>query len=143
MGIRYNRDNYDPEKGKGMEYLFATNADDKSKLRVKFIPILPLEEGILTIYVQAATLADALHFGRGTVKDEDIAKIQKEVKTTVTQILELKFKGDFEILEGSKDTAIVIDFDEQKMGKKKFANAIKECSEAAISILISLRKKPS
>jgi hypothetical protein len=140
MGPRYNRDNYDPEKGQGLEYLFVTNDKKKSTLRAKFIPIQPLEEGILTIYVQPATLADALNYGRGNVTDDDIKKIKKEVKDSLTNRLENKFKGDFEIIDDSKDSAIIIDFNEQKMGKKKFAKAISECTEVAVLKLKSFRK---
>jgi hypothetical protein len=140
MGPRYNRENYDPEIGKGKEYLFIINSDKKLKYKTKFIPIQPLEEGILSIYVQAGTLADALNYGRGNVKDEEILVIKNAVKKALQTILENKYKDDYEILEDSKDTAIIIDFDEQKMGKRKFAQAILECSEEAIVKLKSFRK---
>lgn len=139
MGPRYNRENYDPEKGQGMEYLFVTNADKKSTLRAKLIPIQPLEEGILNICISASTLADALHYGRGKVTEQDIQQMKKEVRDAVIKVLEEKYNGDFELIPDSKDSAIIIDFDETKMGKKRYSKAVAECAEMAVLTLKSHR----
>ncbi len=141
MGPRYNRENYDPEKGQGLEYLFVTNTDPKSKLRAKLIPIQPLEEGVLAIYIQKGTLVYGLNYSSEQATPEEIKKIQLEVFNSVSELTQRKYAGYFEILPNSKeDTAIIIDFNEEKMGKKKFTKAITECTELAISKIKSHKK---
>lgn len=135
MGPRYNRENYDPEKGQGLEYLFITNKDLKSKLRVKFIPIPPLNEGVYIIYIQKGTLIYGLNYSSEQATLEEIKKIQTEVSHAISDFVEKNYFDFYEILENSKDTAIIIDFNEEKMGKKKFAKAISKCTEKAISIM--------
>ena len=141
MGPRFNRENYDPEKGKGVEYLFVTNTDPKSKLRAKLIPIQPLDEGVLAIYIQKGTLVYGLNYSSEQAIPEEIKKIQTEVYNTVSELIQRKYVGLYEILPNSKDdTAIIIDFNEEKMGKKKFTRAITECTESAISKIKSHKK---
>jgi len=141
MGPRYNRENYDPEKGQGLEYLFVTNTDPKSKLRAKLIPIQPLEEGVLAIYIQKGTLVYGLNYSSEQATTEEIKKIQLEVFNSVSELTQNKYAGFYEILPNSKDdTAIIIDFNEEKMGKKKFTKAITECTELAISKIKSHKK---
>lgn len=141
MGPRYNRENYDPEKGQGLEYLFVTNADPESKLRAKLIPIQPLDEGVLAIYVQKGTLVYGLNYSSEQATHEEIKKIQTEVHTSVSELLRKKYAELYEILsEPKNDIAIIIDFFEEKMGKKKFKKAISECTELAISKIKSFRK---
>lgn len=141
MGPRFNRENYDPEKGKGVEYLFVTNSDPKSKLRAKLIPIQPFDEGVLAIYVQKGTLVYGLNYSSEQATPEEIKKIQTEVYNTVSELIQRKYVGLYEILPNSKDdTAIIIDFNEEKMGKKKFKRAITECTESAISKIKSYKK---
>lgn len=141
MGPRFNRDNYDPEKGKGVEYLFVTNTDPKSKLRAKLIPIQPLEEGVLAIYVQKGTLVYGLNYSSEQATPVEIKKIQTEVFNSVSEFIQKKFFGLYEILPNTKDdTAIIIDFNEEKMGKKKFSKAVTECSELAITVMKNHKK---
>lgn len=142
MGPRYNRENYEPEKGKGIEYLFITNYDSKSKQRAKLIPIQPLEEGVLAIYVQKGTLVYGLNFSSQEATDEQVFKISKDVFEKVYSFIQLKYKGDFEIIENTKDSAsIVIDFYEDKMGKRKYGKAVFEVSEVAINEIIKNKRK--
>jgi len=141
MGPRYNRENYDPEKGQGLEYLFVTNTDPKSKLRAKLIPIQPLDEGVLAIYVQKGTLVYGLNYSSEQATPEEVKKIQTEVYNAVSELIQRKYVGLYEILPNSKDdTAIIIDFNEEKMGKKKFKKAITDCTELAISKIKSHKK---
>ncbi len=136
LGPRYNRDNYDPEKGQGLEYLFITNADSNNKRRVKFIPIKPLEEGVLAIYVQKGTLVYGLNYTSDEATTDEIKKIQTEVHKSVLALLKKEYNRYYEIITNVKDdTAIMIDFDETKLGKKKFAKSIEECVNQAIEII--------
>jgi len=142
IGPKYNREN-DPEKGQGLEYLFVTNDDPNSKLRAKFIPIPSLETGCLYIYVQKGTLADAMKYGRGIVTPDDIINVQNAVFDSVFELLERKYSAFYnknDLIKAKDEIAIMVDFDEQKMGKKKFANAIFECAETAVKKLKTLKK---
>ena len=141
MGPRYSRENYDPEKGAGMEYLFITNDDPKSKLRAKFIPIQPLEEGIVAIYVQKGTLVYGLNYSSDEATPKAIGIVQKAVKKAVTENIESKYQGLYEILDGAKnDSAIIINFEEERMGQRKFAKALKECATIAVETVKSYKK---
>lgn len=140
MGPQYNRDNYDPEQGKGMEFLFVTNKDLKSKKRAKLIPIQPLEEGILAIYVQKGTLVYGLNYLSNNASDGEIKSIQNFVKQDLVTFLKNNYDGYYELLDDSKkDTAVIIDFKEKELGKHKFAKAIEECAECAVKTLIKIR----
>jgi hypothetical protein len=143
IGPRYNRDNYDPEKGQGLEYLFVTNDDLKSKLRAKFVPIQPLEEGVLIIYVQKGTLVHGLKYQSDQATPEEINKIQIEIETAVLFLIQSRYSEKFyDVLPKAKDdTAIIIDFDESVMGKRKFAAAVNDCVECAIKIMEAKRRK--
>lgn len=142
LGPRYNRDNYDSEKGKGIEYLFVTNDKEESSKRAKLIPIQPLEEGVLVIYIQKGTLVWGLKYPSEQATPDEIKKIQNEVKNAVLSLIQEKYAKLFEVLPNTKDdTAIIIDFNENEMGKKKFAKAIEECTKEAVSKLKELRIK--
>lgn len=141
MGPRYNRDGYDPEKGQGLEYLFITNNDPKSKLRAKFVPIQPLAEGVLAIYVQKGTLVYGLNYTSEQATPDEIKKIQLGVADVVKTLIQNKYEGYYEDVPDKKDdAAIIIDFDEQKMKKKKFAKAVLECTETALIKIKSYKK---
>lgn len=139
MGPRYNRENYDPENGKGKEYLFVSNDDKKSTKRASLVPIQPLEEGCLFIYIHPGTLADALNYGRG-IKQDDLPTIKTAVKDAVEEILNYKYNGKFEALKAVNDSVIAVDFNESEMSNKQFARAIFECTEAATLKLLEFRK---
>jgi hypothetical protein len=121
--------------------LFITNEDTKSKLRAKFIPVQPLDEGVLAIYVQKGTLVYGLKYSSEQATPEEIKKIQADVNKEITELIGKKYKDFYEILPNSKDdSAIIIDFNEEELGKKKFAKAITECTETAVIKIISYKK---
>jgi len=141
MGPQYNRKDYDPEKGQGLEYLFITNDDPHSKQRAKFITIDSLKQGILAIHVQKGTLVYGLNYSSGAATQDEINKIQQEVRSAVLSIIEKKYKGYFELVSDSKnDTAIVVAFEVEQMGRKKFKHAIHECTNEAIRQLRKFKK---
>jgi hypothetical protein len=142
IGPRYNREGYDPEKGQGLEYLFFRHHDLKSKLKVKFIPVQPLEEGVLVIYIQKGTLVHGLKFTSEEATLEEIKKIQAKIETAVLSFIQSKLNKNFyDILPNTKDdTAIIIDFDENAMGKRKFAAAVNGCIACALKILVANKK---
>jgi hypothetical protein len=144
IGPKYNRENYDPEKGKGKEYLFIADDTPKSKQRAKFITIPPLEEGVLSIYVQKGTLVYGLKYKSEEAIDSEIKVIQAAVKESVIDKLEKKYKDCYELIENTPantpDAAIIIDFDEKKMTGKKYYDAIYQCAEQAIEVIKKYKK---
>lgn len=144
LGPRYNRDieKYDLENSKALEYLFVTNEDLTSKLRAKFIPIQPLNEGILAIYVQKGTLVHGLKYSSEKATETEIKAIQSNIYNSISDLLKRKYSTYYDIIPVSKeDTAIIIDFDEEKLGKKKFSKAVSECTQLSISILKRFKNK--
>ena len=70
-----------------------------------------------------------------------IEDIQKAVKKAVTENMESKYQGLYEILDGAKnDSAIIINFEEERMGQRKFAKALKECATIAVETVKSYKK---
>jgi hypothetical protein len=140
IGPKYNRENYDPEKGKGKEYLFIADANSNSKQRAKFISIPPLDEGALSIYVQKGTLVYGLKYKSNEATESEIKAIQLAVKKSVIDKLEKEYTGCYELVENTPDAAIIIDFDEKKMKGKKYHDAIYQCAEQAIEIIKKYKK---
>lgn len=143
LGPRYNREGYDPEKGQGLEYLFIKKEDKDSKLRAKFIQIQSLEEGILAIYVQKATLVNGLNYSSEQATTEEIHKIQEDVKNAVLSLVKNRYSELYEEVTPAKkeDTAVILDFNESAMGKRKFSKAVFECVECATEVLINKRNQ--
>lgn len=140
IGPKYNRENYDPEKGKGKEYLFIVDDTPKSKQRAKFISIPPLDEGVLSMYVQKGTLVYGLKYKSEEAEKNEITAIQEAVYKSVIDKLEKEYTGCYELLENTPDAAIVIDFDEEKMKGKKYYDAIYQCAEQAIEVIKKYKK---
>ena len=140
IGPKYNRENYDPEKGKGKEYLFIADDTPKSKQRAKFISIPPLDEGVLSIYVQKGTLVYGLKYKSEDAIDSEIKVIQEAVYKSVIVKLEKEYTGCYELLKNTPDAAIVIDFDEEKMKGKKYHDAIYQCAEQALEVIKKYKK---
>lgn len=136
IGPRYNRENYDTENGKGLEYLFVKNEDPNSKLKTKFIPIQNLNEGVLAIYIQKGTLVHSLKYKSEQATASQIKIIQSKIHNSVKEYLEKNYSGYFDVLESKRDdTAIIVDFDEVRMGKKRYAKVVYACAKNAIGIL--------
>lgn len=140
IGPKYNRDNYDPEKGKGKEYLFITDDNPKSKQRAKFISIQPLDEGVLSMYVQKGTLVYALKYKSEEAEKNEITAIQEAVHRSVIDILEKEYTKCYELLDNTPDAAIIIDFDEKRMTGKKYCDAIYQCADQAIKTIKKYKK---
>lgn len=147
MGPRLNRDKTDTTEennSKALEYLFVTNDDPKSKKRAKLVPVDYLEDGELYIYIQKGTIAHGLHYGEGNINEEELKKIQEDVKNKVKMFLEKNYAGFYllaeEEMKKDKNLVIAIGFDENKLGKKKYYNAIYSCLKETIDTLKKHRK---
>ena len=141
IGPRYNhRENYDPEKEKGKEYLFIADDTPHSKQRAKFISIPPLDEGVLSIYVQKGTLVYGLKYKSEDATDSEIKVIKEAVHKSVIDKLEKKYTKCYSLIKNTPDAAIIIDFDEKKMTGKLFYDAIYQCAEQAIEVIKKYKK---
>ena len=167
IGPRYKRKDYDPEKGLGEEYLFFKHHNQRSNQIAKFIPVSPLNQGILIIYVQKGTLVYGLNYTSANAAPDKIKEIQTKVNTTVSEIVNSHYKefveqgfdtgseGDDEIenidskeIEGTKkkfskaesEIAIRIDFKENEMGKNRFSKAIIVCAQAALDTMAEFKQ---
>ena len=140
VGPRYNRDNYDPEKGKGLEYLFLVyNANSKQK--AKLVTVQSLKDRALTIHIQKSTLSWALGWGEGdAVKEQDIKELRDNVYNVVANFLDLKFKNDVEIEVIDKSNTIAIFFDYDKISPKRLSKIIFSVTETALLCIQEKRK---
>lgn len=143
---RYNREKFDPEKSAGLMYLFITNADKNSTKRVKFIPIDPIAQGIVIIYVQRGTLVSGLNYKSEEVTPEEIKRIQILVHEAVNDYVKSKYEGFYELItipDTKNEVSIIIDYDEVKMKKRKFIKALSDVAEIATETLYKMRKNPN
>jgi len=132
-GPKANRENYDPENpGKAGRYLFFQKGAQGKK--GQFVPIPQLKEGIVEIRVPKTTLL-LLGWQR-----EGLEQVQLDVLATVRRavedVIKERWTGACEVLEHKHaDIAIVVDFDEAKLGPRKFSRAVTDCVEAAFVAL--------
>lgn len=142
-GIKANseKSEIEEENDKRNKYLFIKRINPKLKSKVTFIPVNDLEDGILDIRVSKGTL-----FNLGFDDPEsEVEPCKKKVAEGVLDILNqkgLKQPDDFEIVERPKsnNSAIVIDFNEQKLGFRKFRKIVYDCSEKALLIIQNFKK---
>ncbi len=155
-GPQYDKDDYTPDSEtptSRMRYLFWKRIAGKYTRKVALIPLEPLGtgRGVLDIRVAKATLKNL-----GLKDDPDsLLEMQKRVREAVRRVLDERYKGAFtqlhppepgshnQAVEPEKpkaalgNSAIVVDFEEETMGAKKYALAIQECGSAAIDVLLS------
>ena len=139
QGPRYDREDYDPNEagGKGGRYLFtcadptAGGKDRKSS----FVAVAPLAEGVVAVTVSKRNLKN---LGISVDRlDEAQAVIEDAVKKLLVQP---RYVDRFEILKSKvQRAAIVVDFDEESMGPKRFRAAVEAVVKEALGALLSLR----
>ena len=137
QGPQYLREGYDPEGGgKGDRYLFIQAL--AGRVKASLVPLSPLAEGIVAITVSKQNL---INLGRSTTPEEGA---HAAVKTAVEAILQGgRFTGQFEILQSkNKRAAIVVDFDEEAMGVRRFRGAVEAVVTAAVEALLALPEGP-
>lgn len=142
-GIKANSEKgeTDEENDKRNKYLFIKRVNKNLRSKVTFIPVNEFEDGILDIRVSKGTLVN-LGFD-GT--QEEISQLKKTVASGVMEVLAQRGfsqPDDFELVENpkSQNSAIVIDFDEQKLKYKKFEKLIYACAEKALNIIQNCKK---
>lgn len=137
QGPKYDRDGYDPEAGgKGDRYLFVQALPKKS--RASLVPLSPLSEGVVAITVSKKNLV-ILDRARTSEDDARVA-----VHKAVVDLLQQRpFVGHFEILESkNRRAAVVIDFDEEGMGARRFRGAVEAVIDRAVQTLLELPVGP-
>jgi len=141
-GIKANSEKgeTDEENDKRNKYLFIKRINKNLKTKVTFIPVNDLEDGVLDIRVSKGTL---VNLGREGTPDE-IAQLKKAVESGVLSLLSSKGfikNDDFEVIERpkSQNSAIVIDFEEQKMRFKKFEKIVYACAENALNTILNFK----
>ncbi|MCX6258627.1 MAG: hypothetical protein NTW49_12130 [Bacteroidia bacterium] len=149
-GPQFDKSDYNPDdstKSQRMQYLFFT--EDQYPKKVAFIPLDPIEQGILDIRVSKATFVNFGHDTKDPNTDKLFLDIQSKIYIDLEKYLTLKYSGLFKILNNNnsetkktkfKNSAIVIDFDEEKLKMKGLKKAIYNCSERALMELLTHKK---
>ena len=142
-GIKANSEKSDSEEenDKRNKYLFIKRLNKNLRSKVTFIPVNELEDGILDIRVSKGTLVNLGYEGT----DEEIRQLSKDVADSILTLLKqkrLEAPGDFEIIENprSRNTAIMIDFEEQNMRYGKYEKIIFACAEKALNVIEEYKK---
>lgn len=132
-GPKANSEDYDSENpGKRGRYLFVQKRGQGRKGQL--IPVTPLREGIVEIRVNMTALLvlGLEREGLEQVQQQVVAKVRAEV----TAMLQRDWEGSFELLaHKSGDVAVVVDFDESKLGPRRFTKAVIACGTAALRAL--------
>ena len=136
-GPRYNsakkmEDDSD-NTGKAGRYLFIRKQPDKVK--AQFVPLAPLSEGRLEIHVKNQPLVLLNMAGPGEKGRQ--AEARETLKRVIHEAVEAVLKkprwsGTYEEdSDVEDDVAILVDFDEAKLGPRKFRKVVVECLDAA------------
>ncbi len=150
QGPEFDKTDYNPEetaKSQRMQYLFFTKYRYAKK--VAFIPLEPIEQGILDIRVSKATLVNFGFDSKDSQIETLVIEAQSKIYSDLENFLSSKYSGLFEILnkQGTetkdakyKNSAIVIDFDEEKLKISGLKKAVYNCSEKALQIILNYKK---
>ena len=136
-----SKDEEESEADAGIEYLFIRHHDPKNRYRSKLIDLADLDNGVLSISVQKNTLVWGLGYtgGRENTLQTEIKDLQNRVYERVKSVLEMRLKSDLYKIQDralyKTDVAIRVDFMEEDMKKKKFAEMIYECTKAAVETI--------
>ncbi len=124
----------DGNEDRANRYLFVqVSKDGKKGKKGQFIPVAPLEDGILTIKIQRQALKSLGIEGDLCAAQEHIIPVIRE---RVAAVAARQWKNSH-VLTPTKDknVAINIDFDEGAMSKRDFGKAIEQCAGAAFLFL--------
>lgn len=151
QGPEYDKTDYNPEdetKSQRMQYLFFPKL--KYKKKVAFVPLEPIEQGILDIRFSKATLVNFGYDAKDPQIDKLLIEAQTKIYLELDKYLKSKYNERYEILNIQdsetkeskyKNSAIVIDFDEDKLKIKGIKKAVYNCTEKALIIIKNNYKK--
>jgi len=143
-GPKANRENYDDKSPENADkYLFIQKEGKGRKAQLVRVP--PLRDGVVEIRDPRTTLL-ILDTSLDAKRPEELSKAQqsmlKKVSDAVETTLKRDWAGTYELLQSKhQDIAIVIDFDEVKLGYKQFGKAVLACAEAAFDALLEATKQ--
>lgn len=125
----------DGNEDRANRYLFVqVSKDGKKGKKGQFIPVAPLEDGILTIKIQRQALKSLGIEGDLYVAQEHIIPVIRE---RVAAVAEKHWKNNHVLIPTKdKNVAINIDFDEGAMSKREFGKAVEQCAGAAFQFLL-------
>jgi hypothetical protein len=132
-GPKANREDYDPENpGKAGRYLFFQLAGQRRK--AQFIPVLPLQDGIVEIRVPKTTV---LLLG---ADQSALDAVQREVlastRAAVENLLRREWPKSHEVLvHKHPDIAIAVDLDEAGLSPKRYQRAVTMIGNAALEAM--------
>lgn len=124
-GPKYNRENYSPDSGKGQKYLFLQKKGSKERAQV--VPLEPLTEGLLEI--RFSKRSGKIAHGN----TDDFKNTQASIKTAILAFLNKHYNDYFEVVDVANDNiAVVVDFDENKLGFRRYKKALNETLDLVI-----------
>ena len=138
IGPKYDREKQDEDNpGAAKRFLFIKKPG--ALLKSPFVSLDSLGTGALDIRVSGKTvqiLEPQWKDWDQAQKKQKIEELQKAVHLAVEKFVSSKYKGYYDIEQVKNPrTAIMIDFDEEKLGYRKFKKAIIECCEIALKEL--------
>ena len=141
MGPRYNRDDYDPAKGQGSEYLFVTNRDPKSRRRAKLVNLNALASGLLLVHIQKGTLVYGLGYASEEATDLEIGRVAGEVEEAVLKAFNEACPDLVEdASKKDKSVAVAIELDYERLGFRRYGRVLRDALSAAGEVLENNRK---
>lgn len=164
QGPKYDKLNLDENKpGKAGRYLFVQKSTGSR--RGQFVPVAHLRYGVVQIRVnRTAVILLGLAEQKDTASLEKQQKrLQQEIAKAVEAVVDRRWKQFLEPPAKDKDNesdssaseseesepkrvkhadiAIEVDFDERKLGPRKFRKAVQECVEAACRVIEAAKKR--
>ena len=130
-GPKPNTENYDSDNpGKAGRYLFFQK--NHKGHRSQLVPVLPFTMGVVEVRVSKRTLQLL-----GLPMDE-LETFSKQVREAVlSSVVGTMSEDAYEVLESKNpNIAVAIDFDEEKIGPKKFRRAVELCTNAVLGVLV-------
>lgn len=134
-GPKPDKEGYDPDNpGHAGRYLFF----QKNHIghRSQLIPVLPFKIGVVEIRVAKRTLQLLDIPG-------ELEEVSAQVRLAVKSVLEKNWSGNYEDLDAGRkaNVSIAVDFDEERIGPRRFRTAVSDCAQAALDALDALRNK--
>jgi hypothetical protein len=143
-GPQYNQEDYDPDSLSRIhrnQYLYFRRPMKRRK--IPFIPLDPLEQGILEIHISKSTLAFIKEIDdEDCIEEAEVKKLRQNIRSAIESYLPQPEKdqnkknnrliGKYEYKQNSKNSAVRIDFEQDSMRLREFQNSIYVCCKLAL-----------
>ncbi|HOZ48649.1 MAG TPA: hypothetical protein PLO37_16055 [Candidatus Hydrogenedentes bacterium] len=170
VGPEYSKSGYVPDKEESSrkKYLFLRREMNPKELKrkVAFIPLDPLEQGILDVRVAKSTILALGYTSKSSDVPQLIETVQRKVCDVVERRVQTAFAKHCSVLYGRNsgslevsmdaeeaepstsatvtkflNSAIVVDFDEEALGHRRFASAVQDIAEVALQALLEFQRR--